>query len=62
MKIYPVKVDGVTYDIEADREPTVEEVRAKIAGQSASSPTSTPASAPVSVATQQTQPRPGLSQ
>jgi len=62
MKIYPVKVDGVTYDIEADREPTVEEVRAKIAGQSASSPTSTPASAPVSVAAQQTQPRPGLSQ
>jgi hypothetical protein len=52
MKIYPIKVDGVTYDIKADREPTVEEVRAKIAEQSASSPTSTPSSAPAPVAAQ----------
>lgn len=37
MKTYPVKVDGVIYDVKADREPTVDEVRAKIAEQSASS-------------------------
>ena len=62
MKTYPVKVDGVIYDVKADREPTVDEVRARIAGQSAPSPTPTPASSPV--AAQQAQPaqqRPGLS-